>query len=144
MKKLIVTIVSILFFSALIFAGGPPKEVKAAFKQKFPHAEKVKWEKEKKDGTEWEASFTVKAATFSANFSEDGAWLKTEQVITASKLPKPVTKAIQKDYAGYKITEAEKVETEENALKYEVKIKSKKEEKELVYDENGVVVAEEE
>lgn len=117
-----------------------PGDVQKAFEQKFPKATNVSWGKENK--TEWEAEFTLDGGKFSANFTNDGTWVETEKKIAVSEFPKPVADAIQKQYPGWKITEADRTETAKNGLIYEADIKSGMQKKEVAFKEDGTPVTE--
>ena len=110
-----------------------PKAVKESFAKRFPKAKEVKWSKE--DATEFEAEFEIDEAEQSVNFDQAGKWLVTETEIKSSQLPASVKATIAKEFAGYKIEEAEKtdaasegvfyeVELEKGELNYEVQISS--------------------
>ena len=140
MTKSILITVNILLFSTTIFAVTPTAPVKKSFQEKFPASKNVIWGKE--NATEYEADFTFKGNKISANFNTDGTWIETEQQITVAALPKAVAAAIQKKYAGWKITEADKTETAKNGLIYEADIKSGTQKKEVAYKEDGTPVTE--
>src|SRR5438128_2594677 len=99
-----------------------PAAVQKAFEQKFPKATKVNWGKE--NATEWEAEFMLDGNELSANFSADGKWVETERKIKVSELPKAVAAAIQKQYPGWKISDAAKTESAKDGIFYEAQVKS--------------------
>ena len=138
MRKLFLMIVSIYLFSSFSFAGIPPETVKKAFDQKFPNATNTKWGKE--NAKEWEAEFVFNGSKVSANFNADGTWLETESKNAITDLPKTVTEAIRVNYAGWTITIAEKSETPDKGVIYELVIKKEKEKKEVAYNEDGTPV----
>ena len=86
-----------------------PENIQSAFKQKFPNAVNVKWEKNC-DNT-WEAEFVTTGNKHSAQYKPDGKWYETEYVIPISKIPVAITTNIASKYAGYKIVKAEVVIT---------------------------------
>lgn len=141
MKNKIVVIISIMLISACSFAGTTPNAaVLKTFNEKFPTATDVKWGMETK--TEFEADFKVDGKSISANFAADGSWLETEMQIPVSELPKPVADAIQKQYPGFQILEADKTETAKHGTIYEADIKSGSIKKALAYKEDGTTVIE--
>ena len=97
-----------------------PRAVKATFAKSFPKAKEVKWTKE--SATEFEAEFEVGEQKQAANFDQNGKWLVTETVIKNSELPQPVQATIAKEFAGYKIEEAEKAESSDTGAFYEVEL----------------------
>lgn len=114
-----------------------PVSVKAAFSQKFAKATDVKWGKEGK--TEWEAEFKMNGKAYSANFDNKGAWMETENAITASEIPAAVKITIDKDYAGYKMKVSEISETAKGKV-YEFEFVKGKVSKEVALDINGKIV----
>jgi hypothetical protein len=115
--------------------------VKTAFTKKFPSAKKVSWSKEGAD--EFEAEFTDQNSEKSATFDTKGNWTTFETVIDKTALPSPVTASLAKEFAGYKIQEAERFETPTSSL-YEVTIKKDKSEMEVQISADGKVVKKEE
>ncbi|HEY8937074.1 MAG TPA: PepSY-like domain-containing protein [Cyclobacteriaceae bacterium] len=97
-----------------------PKAVKESFTKRFPKAKEVKWSKENE--TEFEAEFEIDEIEQSVNFDQTGKWLGTETEIKSSQLPAVVQATINKDFAGYKTEEIEKVETPDNGMFYEVEL----------------------
>ncbi|MCX6275262.1 MAG: PepSY-like domain-containing protein [Bacteroidetes bacterium] len=140
MKNTLLASFVILLCSTLTFAGAPPAEVQKTFTSKFPTASKISWGKE--NATEWEAKFTMDGNKISANFSANGSWVETEKEIPVSQLPKAVAEAIQKQYPGWKITEADKTETAKNGTIYEADLKSGNMKKSLAFKADGTTVVE--
>ena len=126
MKKIVY--VSVLVLSTIsssyaqkISADKVPAVVSDAFKAKFPTASDIKWEME--DKAEYEVDFRLNNEKLSANFDTNGKWLETEKKINVSQLPKVVSQTLAKEFAGYSLDEAEKIETADNGINYEVKVK---------------------
>src|SRR5258706_8662481 len=118
MTKSILAVLSVLLFSAMTFAGAPPASVQKAFEQKFPGAEKVKWDKE--NAHEYEASFKWNKAKYSANFTNTGEWLETEMAIAFKELPDKVKIAFNTAHTVGTAKGAAKIETSKGVIKYEV------------------------
>jgi hypothetical protein len=142
MKKVILVIG--LVFAAVTTIGFKsedqdkvPQAVKDAFAKKFPTAEKVDWDKE--SATEWEAEFKMNTLEYSANFLEDGSWQETEHEIDEAEIPQDVIKALQSNFSGYEIEEAEMSETPQGTV-YEFEIEKGKTEMEVSIDPNGKVL----
>jgi hypothetical protein len=110
-----------------------PKIVKAKFGATFKEVKKVKWNKEK---TGYEASFKMGKENKSVTLDEFGKIIDIETEIKVSDLPKDILVSVKKDFAGYKITEAAKIETE-GAIIYEAEVTKGKEKMDLIYDGNG-------
>jgi hypothetical protein len=117
-----------------------PKLVSEAFTQKFPSAQKLKWDKE--SDTEWEAEFKLNGVEYSANFLEDGTWKETEHEIKLKEVPENIRGSLKANFADYKVEEVEVSETEEGTL-YEFELEKGIEEWEVALDLNGTVVKKE-
>ena len=131
-------ITAVIFMTSCSSAGNPPEAVQKAFTKMFPTVTKVKWGKE--NATEYEAEFDLNGAEMSANFTSDGTWVETETEIEASQLPAAVSTAIEKQYSGWAIREAAKVESATKGLIYEADIKSGVQRKEVAFKEDGTSV----
>lgn len=99
-----------------------PESVKVSFVKSFPNIKSVKWSKESE--TEFEAEFKNGSMEQSANFDASGKWLVTETEIKKTDLPPLVQAAIKKEFDGFKIEEAEKVETADGVA-YEVELEKR-------------------
>ena len=142
MKKLIVLLsacllISLMGFTQKITPEKVPAPVKKAFATKFPAATDVKYEMEMKN---YEVTFKDKGIGMSANFDSTGKWLETETAIKESDLPKEVSTAVAKDFAGFKISQVTKVETPDKPLFYEMDLKKDKEGYEAQFSPKGDVL----
>jgi Putative beta-lactamase-inhibitor-like, PepSY-like len=142
MKKIVVLLsacllISLMGYSQKITPEKIPAPVKQAFAKKFPAATDVKYEMEKKA---YEVTFKDKGIEMSANFDATGKWLETETAIKESDLPKEVTAAVAKDFAGFKISEVAKIETTDKPLIYEMNLKNDKEGYEAQFSTKGDVL----
>lgn len=99
-----------------------PESVKVSFVKSFPNIKSVKWSKESE--TEFEAEFKNGSMEQSANFDASGKWLVTETEIKKTDLPPLVQAAIKREFDGFKIEEAEKVETADG-VSYEVELEKR-------------------
>lgn len=112
-----------------------PKAVVSGFHSNFKDAKAKEWEKE---DAIYEAEFDWNKVEISATFSADGKLLTTEYEIKVAELPKGVADYVSKNYAGYKITEASKIEDEgTKKVSYEAEIQNGKEEMDLLFDADG-------
>lgn len=119
-----------------------PKAVKDSFAKSFPNIKGVEWSKE--SATEFEAEFKNEGKEQSANFDQAGKWLGTETEIKKSELPQAVQTAIAKEFAGFKIEEAEKAETPDKGMFYEVELKKGELNYEVQFSADGKVLTKEE
>ncbi len=121
-----------------IFAQkGVPASAISTLKQKFPEAQKTKWEKEKNG--DFEAHFKLKGTAMSATFSPTGEWLETESGIPVSAVPAPVLAAFKKTHGAATIKAADKIESA-TSVSYEIEYKDGLKTKEIVYDAQGLLV----
>lgn len=137
MKKTFFLVI-ILSATFSLFAGTPPIAVQEAFTQKFPGAKEVKWGKE--NATEWEANFIINETKTSANFDSKGNWLETETEIPVTQLPPAVLASLQNNYPNWKVTSADKIESEKKGTFYEAAIQSANKKKEVFLKEDGTFI----
>ncbi len=146
MKSIILLAACSLFISVSAYAqkiasDKVPPPVHAAFKAKFPAAEKTEWEME--NDQEYEAEFKVGTMEQSARFDRAGKWLETETEIKVSELPQAVQDALAKEFVGFKIEEACKVEDVLHGSVYEAEVEKGKEEYDVLVDASGKVLKKE-
>ncbi len=118
-----------------------PSAVKESFAKRFPNVKEVKWSKE--HAKEFEAEFKIGGTEQSANFDQAGEWLVTETEIKTSELPQLVQTTINKEFTGFKIEEAEKVETSDKGMLYEVALEKGKMNYEVELSADGKVLKKE-
>ena len=113
-----------------------PAEVTDAFKERYPHAEKVSW---KDNLTNFEAQFTLNGYKMNADFNSKGEWIDSERKIRFEELPT----AVQDGFSKSKYTDWEKtdiIELDKNGddLQYRILVKkSSVQKKYLYFDTNG-------
>ena len=144
MKSLIILLLTVFFMNHAAIAQKltteqVPAAVVSSFVGKFPGVSKVTWEKELE--TEYEANFKVNGMETSASFDPSGKWIETETMIKTASLPAPVQSAITKDFAGYKINEASKVESMANGSCFEAEIEKGEETYDVLYKPDGKMVS---
>lgn len=100
-----------------------PGSVMQAFQSKFPNATKAKWEMESADV--YEVNFKMLRKKKSACFDRQGKWLETETEIKISELPKVVGQTLATQFPGYKIEEADRSETFDRGVIYEVVVEKR-------------------
>ena len=115
-----------------------PDALKGSFKDKFPSATSEKWEKE---GDEYEVTFKLKKEAFSAKFDQTGKWLETEQDIKVSELPMPIQNNIRKEFPGFKIEEACRLESLKDGHAFEAEVEKGKESWDLIYNADGKLLS---
>ncbi len=139
MKKY--TMIMAAMFMAISFTACSqskvPEAVKTAFNKKFPAAKEVEWGQEGK--TQWEAEFDLNEKDVSANFDLQGNWKETETDMKVSELPAVVVKAINNQFPGYQIKDANLNETPQRVA-YEIDIKKGDSKKEITISKTGKVL----
>ncbi len=116
-----------------------PAPATAAFKQAFPNATQVQWEKE---DSQYEASFTQGADEMSALLSPTGELLETETEMRPSQLPVPVREALATRYKAAKVTEAAKILTHKTgAVTYEAEVMEGGKKHDLLFTADGKEVS---
>lgn len=118
-----------------------PAAVKEAFVKKHPLVKGAVWELE--NGSEYEAEFKENGKGVSVVFNKEGKWLSTGREISVSLLPKAVSDAVKKEFPGYKIDEAEKVETAQRKVMYEIEIQKGSDEWDVLLSSDGKIVKKE-
>lgn len=137
---IILMIMAVVSLSACGQNNVVPAKVKTALEQKFPNAQKVKWNKENE--TEWEAEFKLNGEEYSANYSTDGIWKETEHEIENSAIPANVKQSLDTEFSGYKIEEAEISETANGSV-YEFAVEKDETTMEVAISPDGKVVKKE-
>ncbi len=115
-----------------------PALVKDSFKKLYPLIKDVDWENEDDD---FEASFEQKGNDISILFDSNGKLIEVETEIKKSELPASVKETIARDYAGYKIKEAAKIDSS-GTITYEAEVGKGKKNAELIFDSQGNLLKE--
>jgi hypothetical protein len=136
---LVVALMSISAYAQKISADKVPEVVKSAFKAKFPAVTKVNWGME--NATEFEAEFKLNGEELSANFDNTGKWLETETEIKVTDLLADIKTALAKDFAGFKVKEASKIESAKDGKCYEAEIEKGEETFDVLYTTNGKMLS---
>lgn len=134
----------IVFLAVSLFGqeAKVPDAAKDALAKLYPKAMDVKWSLERK--TEFEANFTDKKIPTSVVLNAKGKLLETEIDIAVTELSKNIQSYIQKNFAGYKISEAAKIVDPKGKITFEAEITKDKIKKDLLFDKNGKPVVKKE
>jgi len=95
-----------------------PTAVLESFSKQFPTATNVKWSMESEN--EFEAEYEANDQKQASNYDTSGKWLVTETEISESNIPDTVMSALIKEFIGFKLIKAEKVETHDKGISYEL------------------------
>jgi len=118
-----------------------PAPVASAFKSKFPTVTHANWKME--DGKNYVAEFSMNNAFESAKFNPSGGWLKTDTSIKTTEIPTAVKETITKQFTGYTIGTASKMENADHGNGYEVELSKGKDMVDVVLSAKGVVMSQE-
>jgi hypothetical protein len=129
MKTIISFIVFFTFLQGFSFAqkiapDKVPASVKQAFMKEYPKANESGW---KMDNNNYQVMFTLNGVKRAAKFDKNGVWIDKEEKINLMDLPKEVTASIAKNFAGYRLYEAEKAEANGKGILYNVGLEKEKE-----------------
>ncbi len=86
-----------------------PDAVMTMFKQMFPNATTVEWEKE--PSNQYKADFYLDYREMEAWFQNNGAWVKTAKDLNTNELPQSILGYVSTTYPNLKIDDADWVET---------------------------------
>jgi hypothetical protein len=111
-----------------------PAVVRDALKKAYPNAARVEWEKQKSGN--FEAEFKSGKQQIDVTLAPSGEILETDMEITAAELPQAVRATLDKQFAGQKVKEAEKVDKGGTTV-YEVELAGKTE---VVVSADGTIV----
>lgn len=130
-------LIALLLVSFTVFAQETkvPKIVKDSFTKLYPKVTDVKWDKEGK--TEFEAGFKENGKDVSVVFDEKGNLIETETAIQINELPKSAASFLEKNYTGFKISEAAKIISAKGEVTFEAEITKDKVKKDLLFDSKG-------
>jgi hypothetical protein len=131
---LIALVIGMFSFTACGQKKDVPQKVKTAFTQKFPDAQKVKWDMEEEN--EWEAEFKINGKEMTACYDNTGKWLETEFEVKIKDLPAEVFKAINLKFEGFEIEEAESIE-KPDFKGYEILLEIEETEVEILVTSDG-------
>jgi hypothetical protein len=107
MKK-ILALASVILLSFSWSVGDVPAAVLKEFENKFPGAEKVKWDRQKNG--QCDVKFKWSDHKCSASFNETGEWLQTETILSYKELPLNVKKTVNTKFTVGAVKGASKIE----------------------------------
>ena len=117
-----------------------PDAVLTAFKTEYPAAKDVEWDAE---GPNFEVDFEDGKTGRAILYAPDASVLERTEEVPLSTLPQAIPTYIENHYSGYSLEEAERSQTSEGAVSYEVEIEQGKSTKEIEFDAAGNFVGEE-
>ena len=119
-----------------------PQAVKQAFDKAYPGAEIKELAKETEDGqVYYEVACVFEGRRIDALYHPDGSVAAIEEVVSVDSLPAAVKNSVTKEFKGYTINLAEKVQKEGEVF-YELKIKDSEDENrlEVLFSETGKIL----
>ncbi|MBK7183171.1 MAG: PepSY-like domain-containing protein [Bacteroidetes bacterium] len=93
------------------------------------------------DYENFEAEFKMNKNEYSAKFDKEGKWLETETSIKPSDISKAAKDYLNTNFSGFEVTEAEKVETADKGIMYELDIKKAEAKYEISISETGTLIS---
>ena len=122
-------IMSIIFMSTIglaqkITPDKVPANVKQALMKEYPKAGEAAW---RMDDNNYQAMFTMNGNKYAAKFDKNGIWIDKEERIVITDVPKDIRASIAKNFAGFTVYEAEKVEANGKGILYNVGLEKEKE-----------------
>lgn len=142
MKSLISLVMAIFMLSTFTFGqklmpDKVPANVKQAFMKENPKAMESAW---RMANDNYQVMFTLNGVKHAAKFDKNGQWVDKEERINLANLPKEITASIAKNFAGFKVYEAEKVETPSKGVLYNVGLEKGTEFKEVHFSTAGDIL----
>lgn len=114
-----------------------PQAARDHFAQAYPKATEVEW----KQGKQVKARFKLKGEGYSAYYTTDGAWTRTEHNVKKTELPVAVQTALQASkYGKWKIEDAEEHSTPAHPSIFKVKVENETAKAELFFAPDGKLV----
>ncbi|MFN8393694.1 MAG: PepSY-like domain-containing protein [Bacteroidia bacterium] len=141
MKRLVL-VFSGLFLVTMCFSQrvSVPQNAENDLKARFPKASNARWEKE---GSHFEAEWKENGLEVAVIYDVSGKWIMTERQIPVSDLPESVTAAVLQSHPSAEILEAESQERAIGITGYQTEIRHAGKVKELTFDANGNIIADE-
>ena len=111
-----------------------PVAVMTTFRAKFPQVKSNTWEKE---GTKYEAGFTLNGKTMSALITPAGKLIETETDMPPAQLPTAVRTRLASNYKSYKINEAATIVRADGSTVYEAEVARGGKAHDVLFNANG-------
>lgn len=112
-------------------------ELQRALAAKHPGATRIEWEAK---GGYYVADFYENKHEISAWFTPSGEWHMTETDIPFNALPEAVKSAFQRDYAGWRVDDVDRLERLGVETVYVIEAENKPQELDLYYSEEGILI----
>lgn len=115
-----------------------PSVVLNKFKQTFPKASDVEWEKK---GDRYEVDFEIGFSTdHEIIYTAEGEVVRHKEDIGADALPANVQAAVKAEFPDFRMDDTERI-TESGNVTYSMELKTLREEWKVVYDANGALLS---
>lgn len=115
-----------------------PVALQQAFSEKYPAATRIEW---KIKGSYYEAEFIQNNAQSSAWFTPEGEWHMTETDLHYDALPAEVKTDFENSkYAQWRVDDVDQLERKGSEVIYILDIESGKQEMDLYYSKDGVLI----
>lgn len=115
-----------------------PTEVRSAFSEKYPSAQRVEWENK---GDYKVADFINNNLETSAWFDSKGVWYMTETDIPYGSLPQAVKDSFEgSEYSTWKIDDVDMLERKDSETIYIIEVELQNQEIDLYYSVEGILI----
>lgn len=132
-----VSIVALLVsMGALAQSSRVPAVVVEAFQRSFPQASDVEWEVK---GEVFEVEFELDRLDHEVWMNAQGEIVRHQQDLRTRSVPESVRTGVRQHYPGYRITEAEKLQTGKETV-YKLELSRWFKDLDVIVDEQGQVV----
>lgn len=117
-----------------------PKNIIESFRQDYPDARFISAIKQTAKGnTHYEIDCMDGDSKRIIHYDPEGKIVRTEEIITAERLPEPVASSIAKKYPKSRISKI-KLLTKDSQSEYAVMISEKKKKSEVIFSPNGSIL----
>lgn len=113
-----------------------PSVVVNSFKAKFPQATDVDWERSR---THYEVEFEIGRLDHAIWLNQEGEVIRHQQELKIRSLPEQVRAQVRQQFPGYRIIEADKLQTEKITA-YKLELITWTNKTEIIVDEQGQVL----
>jgi hypothetical protein len=119
-----------------------PKDAQHTFRTRYPAAQQESWERVAKDT--YQVGFFNGKKRQTARYDAAGTWIETETEISFSQVPRGVSAAVAKQFAGYDVQQAALIEgPDHEEPTYEIILFKGKENYDVVFSAKGEVLKKE-
>lgn len=113
-----------------------PTAVKNTLSKNYNAAQHIEWEKK---GVFYQAEFRMNRRDIEVLLDEKGNIIKIYEEISSDELPQKVQQAIQSKYAGYRISDVDKI-TKDGSVLYKVELEHGEHDVDVYFNDAGEII----